>query len=291
MPSRRRKRRPSIIPFIVVALCAAISAGFMYRSGGLYEFHASGEHAQAMSEARTVIRAQEDRPLPEIYTAPPVEEPEPTAAVEETPVEEYVFDETAEQAAILTMQPGDVTAAQLQRWYRDAALVGDSMAQGARDYGWLTDAVFADIGVRASVNSPQLDRVERRQPAVILLTYGTNDVAVYGGQVEIFITRYSEVIERLKRSCPNSAIYVTAVMPVSDYVAANESYARYIDLYNEELERLCADEEVTFVDAGFILRERPELYAGDGIHLKHEGYPLWLKYLADEASLSRDEDE
>ena len=63
----------------------------------------------------------------------------------------------------------------------------------------------------------------------------------------------------------------------------------YLDEYNTELEALCQELDVTFIDSGFILRELPELYDADGIHPVSAFYPLWFNYLADMAVLKDNE--
>ena len=274
MQSKRKKKRPNGGPRRLALLIIAVTACALYLTGGLRVTRPRRENADAISSSVAALTAMEQRPLPEIRPDTPAG---PTV---------QVLDEAAEQAKILAMESGDVTAAQLQSWYRDAALVGDSLADDARGYNWLSDAVIAKIGARALVDSPLLDDVEARQPAVIFLTFGMNDVEVYGGKVDIFTSRYRAVIERLMASCPDSAIYVETVFPVTDRVRANKPNYQYVDLYNTELAALCEELGVPLLDASFILVQRPELYEQDGIHMKRSGYPLWLTYLADEAGIS-----
>ena len=300
MRIKPKKTRRSAAPSVILLCVAVVAACALYVTGGLREYRDRRGNAELVAASVTRLRAMEDRPLPQLLSrqsAPPSPTPAPAAPARPTPVfpaptpvptqtPPPPFDEAAEREKILAMQKGDVTAAQLQRWYRDAALVGDSTAEGAKEYGWLGSVVYAKIGVRASVDSPLLDQVEARQPSVIFLTYGTNDVAVYSSQVDVFTRRYRAVIERLQKNCPDSAIYVSAVLPVSEKCASQNAYAKYIGLYNEELEALCGELGVTFLDPGFILLQRPELFDNDGIHMTYHGYPLWLTYLADEAGIS-----
>ena len=254
----------------------------LYLSGGVRVHHGSLQNAQAVEAGRSLIRGMEQAALPVIE-----ERARPKQGGGAGPA----ADEDAEKARILAMQPGDVTAGQLQAWYRDTALVGDSMAAGARSYRWLDEAVYAEVGTRANEDNPLLDKVEARQPEVIILTYGINDVAVYEDRIGVFIAHYGSVLIRLRASCPNSRMYVTAIMPVSEAVAAEKTYPQYIDAYNETLADMCRLHGVGYIDARFILEQRPELYSDDGLHFNLDGYPLWLTYLADEAGISYYDDE
>ena len=275
MQTKQKSKRSARAPRVFMLLIIAVAACALYLSGGLRVTRPRRENADAISSGVAALTAMEQRPLPEIRPDIPL-----TGTM-------HVSDEAAERDRIVAMENGDVKPAQVHSWYRDAVLVGDSQAVGVQGYGWLDEtSVIAKIGARALVDSPLLDDVEARQPAVIFLTFGMNDVEVYGGKVDIFTSRYRAVIERLMASCPDSAIYVETVFPVTDRVRANKPNYQYVDLYNTELAALCEELGVPLLDASFILVQRPELYEQDGIHMKRSGYPLWLTYLADEAGIS-----
>ena len=275
MQTKQKSKRSARAPRVFMLLIIAVAACALYLTGGLRVTRPRRENADAISSGVAALTAMEQRPLPEIRPDIPL-----TGTM-------HVSDEAAERDRIVAMENGDVKPAQVHSWYRDAVLVGDSQAVGVQGYGWLDEtSVIAKIGARALVDSPLLDDIEARQPAVIFLTFGTNDVEVYGDQVDTFIRRYRAVIERLMASCPESTIYVQAVFPVTEQAAADTPNYQYIDQYNAGLADMCDELGVTLLDAGFILLRRPELYKKDGVHMNPDAYPLWLTYLADEAGIS-----
>ena len=201
-----------------------------------------------------------------------------------------VDDLAAEQAKILSLTGHDKAA--IQRWFARAAIVGDSIAMEVKEYKWAgTPPIYAKIGVRALADLDLFDDVEAAQPEVVFLTFGMNDLEVYKDQVNVFISRYSACVERLQKSLPDALIYVSAVFPASAETQAKKPQFKYVDLYNEELQKMCDQLGVFFVDSSFILRAEPSWYAPDGIHMRGNFYPLWLTYLADVSGLSNDDEE
>ena len=195
-----------------------------------------------------------------------------------------VDDLAAEQERIMALS--NWTKAELRAWFSDAALVGDSLTLGASSYGWLDAAVYADKGARVSTAGELLDAVEAARPATVFLCFGVNDIAAYKSNVSTFLKRYAACVQRLQASLPYSAIYINAVFPATPTVAKNREYYKYLDDYNAGLRQMCQALGAYYVDSGFILQRRPELYSDDGMHPKKDFFPLWLTYLADIAGLS-----
>ena len=198
-----------------------------------------------------------------------------------------VDDLAAEQQHILNLEPG--SKADLIRWFEKTALVGDSVVDDLVNYGWLSAPVYAKIGIRASAELGLLDAVEAARPSVIFLYFGMNDMEVYGAKVNIFYERYTAMVQRLRASLPDSVIYVNAIFPCAERVREKKSYYEHRDDYNAALREICKNEQVYYVDASFILENKPELINNDGIHMKRSFYPYWLCYLADIAGLTNDE--
>ena len=149
--------------------------------------------------------------------------------------------------------------------------------------------MIAKGGVRISGDLELLDEIEAAAPSVIFLCFGMNDVGVYKENVSTYVSRYTDALLRLRNSLPDAIIYVHATFPVNAKALEKRSTYGFIDLYNEEIKKVCPQLGVYYVDSGFLLLEKPELYDADGIHPKRYFYPLWLTYLADIAGLNEDE--
>ncbi len=198
-----------------------------------------------------------------------------------------VDDMEAEQQKILAMTEADWDRGELARWFEGTAIVGDSIINQVRSYHWLDSPVFSKGGIHISIELDLLDDIEAAQPSVIFLCFGMNDVGVFLERVDRYVERYSNVIRRLQANVPDAVIYVHATLPVTDECVAKESKYQYIDLYNQEMKKVCPELGCYFIDSGFILKARPELYARDGRHPRENYYPLWLTYLADCAGLNQ----
>ena len=110
---------------------------------------------------------------------------------------------------------------------------------------------------------------------------------IYGSHVEKFIEKYRDLISGIRKSLPDSQIYVAAVLPVQQKAINKEAKMKNVELYNEYLEEMCEELKMTFLDPGFILKMDDSLYEPDGIHTVKKFYYKWLTYLADMAGVSQ----
>ena len=197
-----------------------------------------------------------------------------------------VDDLEAEQQKILAMTDEDWNYADLARWFEHAAIVGDSIIRQVRLYDFLDAPVFAEGGIHISVDLPLLDEVEAARPSVVFLCFGMNDVGVFQEKIDLYVSRYSNIIRRLQISLPDAAIYVHAALPVSDKLMKEEPKYRWLEPYNRAMEQVCPELGAYFIDSSFLVEGRPEVFREDGVHPREEYYPMWLTYLADIAGLS-----
>ena len=199
-----------------------------------------------------------------------------------------VEDLAAEQQKILAMTDADWNPADLLRWFDNTAIVGDSIIRQVRLFHLLDAPVFAEGGIHISVELPLLDQVEAARPKVVFLCFGMNDVGVFEDRVDRYVDRYANVIRRLQISLPDAVIYVHGALPVSaERLAEEPKYAR-LPTYNEAVKAICPELGAYYIDSGFILEARPDLYNVDGRHPKEEFYPMWLTYLADCTGLNHE---
>ena len=271
--SGARGTRMALIAIGAVAL-------LMFFSGGLKVYRPSAQNRaeiEANVQALASLEAQTPVDLDAAESARRKAELEARGGI-------MVDDLAAEQQRILNLQPG--SKSDLIRWFENAAIVGDSVVDDIVNYGWLRAPIYAKIGIRAASDLDVLDGVEAARPQVIFLYFGMNDMEVYGSRVDIFTERYTAMVRRLHISLPDSVIYINAIFPCADRVLSSKDYYRHRDTYNAALQEICRAERAYYVDASFILENKPELINNDGIHMKRSFYPYWLCYLADIAGLS-----
>lgn len=173
--------------------------------------------------------------------------------------------------------------------FADSLVIGDSITQGLSEYGVLDQAnVQADRGTGVSDGdndklAEHIAKAKEMKPSVLFLAYGMNDVGAQNGDVAGFVKAYKTVIKDLKKSLPDTRIYVNSVLPAAQSaIDQNAVYAK-IPEFNEKLKKLCEKENVTFIDNTELVKQ--EYYASDGIHMSPAYYKEWVNHMAEVAEL------
>lgn len=173
--------------------------------------------------------------------------------------------------------------------FTDCLVMGDSITQGLYEYGVLDQAnVQADrgAGVSAGDNKKLADHIARAKemkPSVLFLSYGMNDVGAQNGDADGFTKAYRPVIRDLKKSLPDTKIYVNSILPAAQTAMEQNSVYAEIPEFNQKLKKLCEKEKVTFIDNTDLVKQ--EYYAGDGIHMSTGYYKEWVNHMAEVAQL------
>ena len=283
MKKKKNRKKRGFKGISALFLAAAVLAGILYLSGGTRVYRPDPSRRAEIEANDQALRAMADAEPINLNAA--VQERRKAALAERKGI--MVDNIAAEQDRILAMTEG--SKSDLMRWFENAAIVGDSVTDDIRNYGWLKAPVFAKTGIRAAEDLPLLDEVEAAKPSVIFLCFGMNDMEVYKGNVDIFAQRYKGMIQRLHITLPDAVIYANAVFPCADRVLEKKSFYKYRDTYNQALQAVCEETGAYYIDSSFLLLRRPEFFNKDGMHMTHQFYGYWLYYLADIAGLSSDE--
>lgn len=110
-----------------------------------------------------------------------------------------------------------------------------------------------------------------------------NDVGAQNGDADGFIKAYRPVIRDLKKSLPDTKIYVNSILPTAQIAIDQNSVYAKIPEFNQKLKKLCEKEKVTFIDNTELVKQ--EYYAGDGIHMSTGYYKEWVNHMAEVAEL------
>lgn len=196
-----------------------------------------------------------------------------------------VSDQKKEQDLIMSMENPDISV--FNQRFEGCAVLGDSIAESAGEYGFLNSSIlFAKIGCAVVGAEELVESMVQMYPKKIFISLGMNDLEWYDSDVDQFIQKYREMVDDIRESLPDSEIYVTTILPMQQKAIDKEPSRANAALYNEKLEELCQNMKMTFIDAGFILNRQPSLYEPDGIHPVKNFYYKWLTYLADTAGIS-----
>lgn len=187
-------------------------------------------------------------------------------------------------------------------WFSDAVFIGDSRVDGLHIYSGITaEATFLDhtgltvyevkegkeVIRRGDKKVSVLDALAGGTYGKVYLALGINELGYF--DPEGFAETTGEVVELIREELPDARIYIQSLIPVNTdkckandipYYITNEGIAAY----NEALKTYFAHKDVYLLgipegltdESGEMLRD----YSADGVHLKKDGYVLWLDYLS-----------
>lgn len=164
--------------------------------------------------------------------------------------------------------------------FEDCFFVGDSRTVGMTDSGYLDSSkTCAQIGVSVDHLSWHMEEVAAQNPENLIVSYGVNDAAIYGSDVDSFIENYASILTDVQTMLPNTTIYVNSILPVKEQ--CQNVYNGDITLYNDALKELCQQNNYIYIDNSEVAEEGADLYSGDGLHFLPDFYPIWLVHIAE----------
>ena len=167
--------------------------------------------------------------------------------------------------------------------FKDDVFFGDSQTEGLSAYGLLNEnSVLAEKGKTVGKALNDVDTLKFLAPKRVYLLFGLNDLLNYN-DISDFMKDYGKLIDKVQKELPKTKIYVQSVMPArSDVIAKQPLYSNERNITaNKELQKLCKEKKVTFVDIKSILEKNQKLYEPDGLHVNVEFNKLWLNKIAE----------
>lgn len=181
-------------------------------------------------------------------------------------------------------------------YFDDAVFIGDSRTEGMLLYtglsnaiiytkkGLMVDTVFTmpaikKNGERISV----MDALRQTEFGKVYIMLGINETG--WPYHEVFIKKYGNIIDEIKKINPEAIIYVQQILPVTDKVSQTHSYVKNekINEYNELIRDMAAEKEIYYIDVGKAVSDEngclPEDASVDGIHLTKAYCEKWLEYI------------
>lgn len=191
--------------------------------------------------------------------------------------------EIEQKISSLEKQDGEAERSVKER-FSGAVVMGDSIARGFTDYDVLNpSSVAAKIGVHLDELEDQVELAKKLSPQVIFLSYGMNDIAAGSGDTEAFISRYSDLVDLVRKEMPDAHLFINSVFPARDHAVEEEPALENVPEYNEALKKMCDEKQIGFIDNTELASA--QYYEEDGIHFKAAFYPLWAEHMAEVASL------
>lgn len=123
------------------------------------------------------------------------------------------------------------------------------------------------------------------QPKKIFIETGINDILL-GKEKDTILADYKKILEKLRRDCKATKIYVQSILPVyKNGLAIVRSLAKNetIDDVNKDLQTYCKSRGISFINIHdeFVLNGEmnPKYCIADGLHISGDGYLLWTELL------------
>lgn len=173
--------------------------------------------------------------------------------------------------------------------FAGSLVIGDWTAQGLYEYEVLEKSQVTaerDSGVCDSEETRIDGHVEiavEGKPQVLFLSYGINDIEASSGSASVFADAYRSVLDKLKEELPDTKLCVNSILPVKQSAIDENPLYGSISRYNQELEELCGELGVLFIDNDSLVKD--EYYLDDGIHMGAGYYEEWADHMAEEADL------
>ena len=169
--------------------------------------------------------------------------------------------------------------------FSSSVILGDSRAESIVAYGILNNSSVVAYKGRNLISAQKegdINKAINLAPTNIFLTYGLNDMTVYGNSSD-FIKEYEKVIKDIQSKLPNTKIYVNSIFNVN-YKAISKSPAlKNVPEFNVAIINMCNELGVTYIDGSSLVDE--SLYEGDGIHFKPGFNERWVELLVQKANL------
>ena len=171
---------------------------------------------------------------------------------------------------------------------KDIVMLGNSLTENGGD--WAARIGNKNVRNRGIIGDEvmgvydRLHQILPGHPAKLFLLIGVNDVS-HDLTTDTIVGMIRVTVERIRKESPDTKLYLQSLLPI------NESFGRYkrlagktnmIPEINKQLEELAKEKGLTYINLFPLFTEkgsnvlRAELTT-DGLHLKEEGYKIWVK--------------
>ncbi len=181
-------------------------------------------------------------------------------------------------------------------YFDDAAFIGNSRTQGLMLYtglqnatfytaqGLMVDTFFTKKVVGTGEGKLTIpDAMKQQNFKKVYIMLGINELG--WSYEDVFIRKYGELIDEVKRLQPEATVFVQSIMPVSKSKSDRDKVYNNprIDRYNELIQEMAKEKGAVYLNVaeavGLDGGALPEEASTDGVHLNKEYCVKWLDYL------------
>ena len=170
--------------------------------------------------------------------------------------------------------------------FRNVYIVGDSLMDGLEAYTILnSNHLITQVSASLYHLNDNVKKIIKINPPVLILHYGVNMIATEKKYLNSYIAMYTDLIEKLQKSLPDTRIIVSGIFPVDRDIAKAKRFGM-IGEYNKNLKAMCKELGIEYMDSSSVLKAHPECYGSDGIHLSKAFYEkYWLRFIIKEMEI------
>ena len=183
-----------------------------------------------------------------------------------------------------------------EAFFQNTAFIGNSFVTDLENMGLVSEAdFFGRVGLNLdsvmelparSGDIPAAEELCRKQYKRVFMVFGENELG--WREPDVFVRKYSELINKVKASMPGVKIYVQAVTPVTAKASEEAKYGgtneNIVDM-NGLIQRVARENQVYYADLhGAVVNEYgclPDDVGGDGVHFNRKYCQIWVDYLRD----------
>ncbi|MBR6898030.1 MAG: hypothetical protein IKN24_07645 [Lachnospiraceae bacterium] len=203
-------------------------------------------------------------------------EPAPSAKTKEQVKEEAMAAWSAQVAEGNISLLSSEEHANLLSKLSGTVFVGDSVTQALVTEGMVPESMaFFKRGVLLKEITPYVEAAASVFPEKVVFFKGLGDVD-HEDPVS-FCEKYAALVNLLRERVPGVKIYICALLPPSNAVAAAREDLARSWMFDDQLRAWCPTADVTYIDLHWMVSQ--PLYLADGIHFNKTFYNLWLKYV------------
>ena len=161
--------------------------------------------------------------------------------------------------------------------FANTIFFGDSMTQAISDCGFMDAAnVVYQRSATIDVLITKIPEVAATLPKQVVIFTGLNDCNHYT-EIADYRRDYVTMLQQLKASIPGVKIIVSSLLSPSDALGQVRADLVRAPQFDQELRSICQENDVTYVDSTWIVRQKN--YLDDGIHMNRTFYRVWFRYL------------
>ena len=163
-------------------------------------------------------------------------------------------------------------------------MLGNSLTERGLWGEYFQPAYVLNRGIGGDCISGMINRVQPivdGRPKAIFIMGGANDLLFSKISNEKLLQQYERLLDIIARGTPRTKVYIQSLLPLNE--AHNETFmkgknARFAE-FNALLQKAAAARGLQYIDIWSSMAENgqlPEKYHFDGIHLKADGYKVWI---------------